>query len=343
MYYAACCCGSGAVCGCGDYTYASVSFALASRDLDPVSFENDCDRICARNRYNTTTNTLTKYTEAKVFMRCGNNSSFPGTYRSTDIGNQFQTFDPDSIKVLETVSDSRFNTFRAPNVPNCCDPPGNICFDTGQITDIRTVTGSLLPFDPVDPQPFTAGMNPSASTYVARGDSMVGSIPEPFRDRIEPNTFYRKTSCRLVWSLMMRVYIYNFDPFFGTETSVSDVLSPYGGSGFLDNVHEITQVSEVGNECDSHAIGTNVVTYGASGYTSSGGGLSGGLELPAANYYINVQEDFTCPAQSYNRPCCESDGVFPETSGTRSFLRGIELDGGIFSLEFMDEPPPPAP
>ena len=138
----------------------------------------------------------------------------------------------------------------------------------------------------------------------------------------------------------MRVFRYTYDPFFGTETDVSDILSPYGGGGFLTNAHFITQVSEVGNECDSHAIGENVVTYGAAGFT---GGLPDGLELPAANYPIDVQQDFTCPQQFYSRPCCESDGVFPETSGTRSFLTGSELDGGIFSLEFMDDLPPPAP
>lgn len=334
MYYAACCCGSSPVCGCGDYTYASVSFATAVRYINPIVFQNLCDRPCRRGHALAESDVTTKYVEAKVYMRCGTSGGLPGTYRTEDIPNQFQKFDPDSVKILETRQMSLIETSFRPELLDCCGEfASNICFETGQFTRIKTASGSLLPFDVLDPDGGPcAGVLPEGSTYVARGDQFADA---PVVVSSQPNKYFRKTTVGISWSLLFRTFYYEQGTDGNVETSETTELSG-GGFGCTQNILSVRRWSLVGDECDSHAIGTEVATQGS---------RSPGVwyDLPFTDY-INVAEEVNCNATTYFANCCDPlNQPWPATSGSIDFTIGTEQDGGVFNLEFMDEPPPPAP
>jgi len=337
MYYAACCCegGSDPVCFCGEFGYASVSWSVASRASGPNGLEISPDRVCSRGAAESDFEDRLQYTEGKVFMKCASGS---GTrYETASIPPGLQPFDPSSVVVLEVDRVIRFDIFRVPEILDCCDPPNLFCgTPPGTYVQIDSHDGSLLPFDPLDVfqnQPSAMKFSPTASTFVTRGDQL--SIPSEFRDRINPSRYYRKTTVECSWSLMMRRFFYRFDPFAidepQEESGFEDVLS--GGAFGGVNVHKVTKVADVGEECDAHAIGEDVVTYGGSG---------SGSEFPFSSVFT-FDQDLTYGPVTYFPGCCEDGREFGPTTGSLNVFSIQELDGGTFSLEFTDEPPPELP
>jgi len=341
MYYAACCCGNSApICGCGDYRYASVQFAIGERDINPIELRNHPDQFCSRSRNDFISDVTTVYSEAKVFMVCGYGGGLPGTYRSNDMPNQFLRYDPESLVVLYSEAYSRFRVQTNQAILNCCDPPGPYCPEAdppfhpgpGTHTSITTKTGSLLPFDPLDMPPGT-GFSPSATTYVQRGDLLKSAVPVEFHDRIDDATFYRKTTAGISFRAILRRYTFVRDAFFPEldGETVEDVIVPGGGFGGGGSyIRFATQISEIGLECDSHSVGSPIVTYSSSS------------ELPAVS--INYSEtDQSAGPYTFSIPCCDGETTFGPTYGTTATTISQELDGGIFNLEFFNEPPPEVP
>jgi len=341
VYYAACCCeGPAPVCSCGDFRYASIQWAFGDRRVPNLLYDDKCDAFCQRARFTSWINQINRYSAGKIYMICG----FSGgatLYTTEDMPDQFQRFDPSSVVVLETEQNTRFDTETVPSILNCCNPSSLYCFnDPGTYVSIDNKTSSLLPFDVLDlPGGFGPSYNATASTYVIRGDQFGADFPTEFKDRIEPNLYYRRTTVTCSWRLNFRRFSYSFNPFFEPyeESSVDDLLGPIQGSPFSQNVHQIKQVSLIGDECDAHAIGTNVVTYGAPFNLPIGAGN----ELPGGT---SLQDSYpqTCGPWNVTIPCCQPF-TFGPTFGQYDSFFITEFDGGLFSLEFFDDPPPELP
>ena len=339
MYYAACCCNGGApVCGCGDYAYASVSFAHAIRIISPIVYQALCDRPCRQGHALAESAVTTYYVEAKVYMRCGGTGGTDGVYQTDQMLPQFQKFDPDSIKVLYTLQANLIETNYRPTITDCCEPPFQslICFETGQQTRIRRTTGTLLPFDVLNPDGgVCARVNPGGSTYVARGDEFGGGAPDVVTN--QPNKYFRRTQVSMNWSLLAQKNSYRQDYDGSVEESTTTELVG-GGFGCDGITQTVERWSIIGDECDSHAIGTEVATRGK---RSVGSAFE---DLPWTDYLNIADDNVECNATTYFASCCDPLNVpYPATSGTIDYTIGSEQDGGVFNLEFMDEPPPPAP
>lgn len=337
MYYAACCCDRPPTCGCGGLTYATVSFSFSQTGgIGPVVTEQ-CDRICRRDSGETFHDIRTRYAEAKIYMACDTS-----TTSATDYSTQspqmdgFQTYDAENLVILETASEVDFSTWTIPFVGNCCDAPFNNDCDPsnfglgGRYVELFSETETLLPFDPLDIA-FPQLLQASASTRVVSGSGVfipnnIGGI------EIDPDLFYRITTCEVLWRLPLLVQTYDQRADGTIETSESTQLSgDFGGP----STARITRVSEVGPDCDAHNPGKEVVTWvGDENATSP--------ELVPSDSRIYWDNNTDCPAESQQLSCCGPDQTVESPAGTttRSNIFGSQYDGGIFSLEFSDDPPP---
>jgi len=340
MYYAACCCNGGPpVCDCGDYTYASVSFAHAHRNVGPIIYEAKCDRVCRYNHAYSTTSLSTSYVEAKIYMKCGGPQTIDGLYSTSYVNPPFQKFDPDSVKILYSSSGRTLESYRGDTITDCCEPPFRypICYHQGQRGSYLRTDITLLPFDVLDPggdggiDPFPR-IVPEALTVVRRGDEFVGA-PDVVTN--QPNKYFRLTRASMTYILdgLKDYYRRSVDGY------IEEYIIPYRVGSTLNGgmYQSVERWSLIGDECDSHAIGTEVATLGRRG-------LGAYYDLPYADY-LNISDDnVECPATTYFASCCDPlNQPYPATSGTIDYTTGSEQDGGIFSLEFMDEPPPTAP
>jgi len=334
MYYAACCCGSGSpICGCGDYTYASVSIAHSRRDIGPQLVQQKCDRLCRRGHSLVESATATYYAEAKIYMRCGITNDTDGRYTSEEIQPQYLKFDPASVSVLYSENQISYETEYVPEVLDCCEPPfqSNICGTEGQRSATRRLSVDLLPFDVLNPASPSTFVRPFASTVVRRGDEFL-SAPDVVSS--QPNLYYRRTNASVTWSLLALRDYYRQTYQGNVDQSLTEVVIPPGGFG-SGVTQAVEQWSLIGDECDSHAIGTVVATFGRSGSNS--------VELPYSNI-TNINEPTNCNPQQYFAQCCDPlYREYPASTGNDDYTFGTELDGGTFGLEFMDEPPPLAP
>tara|TARA_R100001510_G_scaffold57512_2_gene65908 strand:+ start:7391 stop:8428 length:1038 start_codon:yes stop_codon:yes gene_type:complete len=345
MYYAACCCEDPAPpCECGEDKYASVSWAMSDRYTPYFVNQNECDRVCFRNRFTSFVDTYRRYTSGKVYMRCDTGTGV--RYNTASLPPSRRTFDRDSLTVLATDQIFRLETYDAPAIYNCCDPPGLYCFDQpGTYRQVFSRNGSLYPFDPDDPAGDFGGfasINPTASTRVDRGLYIRSSVPSQFFDLIDPNKYYRKTTVTMTWRLWMKYFEYDYQPFF-EPYETRDEYDELSGGGFgSQNIHTLTKVALIGDECDAFAIGDPVVNYGFAGFIGGGGPGVTESELPISSF-LDFSSDETCAASTYFKPCCQDSSTFPETYGSSLSYFSSEADGGLFGLEFTDQPPPELP
>ena len=345
MYYAACCCEDPAPpCECGENTYASMSWALADRVVPSHIFDSKCDIICQRNHYESFIDTRRRYTSGKVYMQCDTGSGV--RYTSNALLPQFRKYDRDSLVILETEMRTRFRTFDVPQIYDCCEPPGLYCFEEpGGYYQVSSRNGSLLAFDPDDPDAAhtpnaTIGITVTGSTRVDRGSYIVNQVPPEFRDRIDENRYYRMSVASCSWNLWMQIFETYEQTYFPPRSESDEYIEASAGGFGGSNFHKVTMVGDVGEECDPFAVGDSVVTYGVAIIADP----FFGYELPHSSVDV-TSTDSTCGPWTYFPQCCDSSEgrTFGPTNGNIVSTDILELDGGIFNLEFTDEQPPEAP
>lgn len=329
MYYAACCCDRPPpACNCGDKQYASVSLIRSFSGGEGPYIQRYCDRICSRGAADSYHDHKTHYCEIKIYMKCDPSIGSAG-YNSAAVSPSRKTFDDQSLVVLYTEDMADFRIFTRPFIPNCCDPPdNNHCGPApeGLYTSLTTRTATLLPFDPLDLS-FPFVLDPDASTFVGTGSFIQNQIPVDLNVELDPNTWYRKTSCALGFKLPARRFEY-VKPYTGAvETSVTDFTT--GGPFGIPIRLEATKISEIGSECDPHDPGSEVITF------------AGNREVPSDNLF-NSSGPNDCREQTEGLACCGSGATVTSPAGQTQtdFTVGNEIDGGIFSLEFSDDPSP---
>ena len=339
MYYAAaCCCNSGEICFCDNAKYASVSFLVGKRSIGLTGFENKCDRVCRRNHQYSQGSFSSTYVEAKVYMKCGGPGSIPGVFSSEYILPQtgLQKFDPGSVVILDTDQGYSLEIYTVPgDEMDCCEPPfqNTVCYDPGQRTSFSTGNTSLLPFDVLNPDGASAELKPIASTVVKRGDQFAADAPAEVLS--QPNKYFRLTYCSMTYNLLERSFYYSRNASGHIEDYVND---RYCGGGFGNGTpvrRSIRKYSLIGDECDYYATGEEIVTQVDS---------SGFRPVPYANYQ-NFQGPSYCNEYDYTPGCCGiwEFRIWPATEGFNNFSTGGEANGGIYGLEFFDDPPPDLP
>ena len=342
MYYAACCCdGPPPACNCDGKQFASVSFAVSFLGgLGPILVD-ECDRICRRNGAEAFHDLNRYYVEAKVYMGCG--GSAIDTYYSTAALNddQVETYDAQNLTILHIDNYMNFQIEERPFVQNCCDPPyDNECFTSGLRYFIDSRYCTLAPFDPYDDS-----INLTASTYVRRGDLLENAIPANLRDDIDleldPARWYRKTKVAVSYALEGIGNEYRRD----WSGSVESSTGPCGNNSPINNKltvinRSLVRIADVGDECEPHNPGAEVVTYTES---LSPQNIMIGFELPYTNVVVDTSTT-NCPEQVESLDCCDDATVTsPAGETVAETVIGSEVDGGIFNLEFKDEPPPDLP
>ena len=340
MYYAAaCCCDSGAVCECGEEKYASVSFLISARQLGYTGFTELCDRVCRQIHRNAFGDVAQQYVEAKVYMKCGGPNTTPGVFSSGYILPQsgFQTFDPGSIVILDTKQSWSLESWHIPGDElDCCDPPFQNPYCYGgprQRTSFSTGNSSLYPFDVYNPDGGPcANVTPTASTKVAMGDDFGGDAPAEVQ--AQPNKYFRKTSCSMQYNLLERWFWYDRDA--DGNVDDYDITRLIGGSFNCGGaILKIRRWSLIGDECDYYATGEEIVTEVYS---------NGWHPTPLVNY-SNFQGPTYCGLQEYTPYCCGIDErrTFDPTEGFQDITLGGESNGGIYGLQFFEDPPPDLP